>query len=67
MSPNGLWLDESLQFARLLEDDGHLDAIELTGGSSVLNGMYYFRGDVPLKEFAAALGPVIGTGVPVVR
>ena len=58
----GLWLDESLQFARLLQDDGHLDAIELTGGSSVLNGMYYFRGDVPLKEFAAALGPVAGKG-----
>lgn len=58
----GLWLDESLQFARLLEADGHLDAIELTGGSSVLNGMYYFRGDVPLKEFAAALGPIAGRG-----
>ena len=58
----GLWLDESLQFARLLEADGHLDALELTGGSSVLNGMYYFRGDVPLKEFAEALGPVAGRG-----
>ena len=59
---DGLWLDESLQFARLLEDDGHLDAMVLTGGSSILNGMYYFRGEVPLKEFAAALGPVVGMG-----
>ncbi len=60
--PGGLWLDESLQFAKLLEDDGHLDAIELTGGSSVLNGMYYFRGDVPLKEFSDALGGMAGRG-----
>ncbi|MCZ7534492.1 MAG: NADH:flavin oxidoreductase [Acidimicrobiia bacterium] len=58
----GLWLDESLQFARLLESDGHLDALELTGGSSVLNGMYYFRGDVPIREFAAELGGIAGAG-----
>jgi 2,4-dienoyl-CoA reductase-like NADH-dependent reductase (Old Yellow Enzyme family) len=59
----GLWLEESLQFGRLLQDDGHLDAIELTGGSSLLNGMYFFRGDVPMKEFAAAQGPVVGLGL----
>ena len=59
----GLWLEESLQFAQLLEADGHLDAMELTGGSSLLNGMYYFRGDVPMKEFAAAQGPIVGLGV----
>ena len=51
--PGGLWLEESMQMARLLEGDGHLDALELTGGSSLLNGMYFFRGDVPLREFAA--------------
>ena len=61
----GLWLEESLQFGKLLQDDGHLDAIELTGGSSVLNGMYFFRGDVPMKEFAAAQGPVVGLGLRV--
>ena len=61
----GLWLDESLQFAQLLEADGHLDAIELTGGSSLLNGMYFFRGDVPLKEFAAAQSRVVGAGLRV--
>ncbi len=59
----GLWLDESLQFARLLEGDGHLDALELTGGSSVLNGMYFFRGDVPMKEFAAAQPRLVGLGL----
>jgi 2,4-dienoyl-CoA reductase-like NADH-dependent reductase (Old Yellow Enzyme family) len=59
----GLWLEESLQFARLLERDGTLDAMELTGGSSLLNGMYYFRGDVPLREFAATQGRVVGLGV----
>jgi 4,4'-dithiodibutanoate disulfide reductase len=48
--PGGLWLDESLQIAQALEADGALDAIELTGGSSLENAMYYFRGDVPLAE-----------------
>jgi 2,4-dienoyl-CoA reductase-like NADH-dependent reductase (Old Yellow Enzyme family) len=62
----GLWLEESLQFGRLLQDDGHLDAMELTGGSSLLNGMYFFRGDVPMKEFAAAQGPLVGLGLRVV-
>lgn len=52
--PDGLWLDESLEMGRVLESDGQLDALELTGGSSLLNGMYFFRGDVPMKEFAAA-------------
>ncbi len=51
----GLWLDESLEVARLLEADGHLDALELTGGSSLANPMYLFRGEAPLKEFAAPL------------
>ncbi|MGZ4703915.1 MAG: NADH:flavin oxidoreductase [Acidimicrobiales bacterium] len=60
---DGLWLDESLQFAQLLEADGHLDALELTGGSSLLNGMYFFRGDVPMKEFAATQTPLVGLGL----
>jgi len=60
---DGLWLEESLQMAQLLELDGHLDAMELTGGSSVLNGMYFFRGDVPMKEFAAAQGRLVGLGL----
>nr|WP_245546902.1 NADH:flavin oxidoreductase [Nocardia brevicatena] len=45
--------DESLTVAQWLAADGHLDALELTCGSSLLNPMYLFRGDVPLREFAA--------------
>jgi len=48
--PRGLWLDESVEVARMIEADGALDAIELTGGSSLQNAMYFFRGDVPLAE-----------------
>jgi 4,4'-dithiodibutanoate disulfide reductase len=58
----GLWLDESIEIAKLLEADGHLDALELTGGSSLLNGMYFFRGDVPMKEFIATQPRVVGWG-----
>jgi 2,4-dienoyl-CoA reductase-like NADH-dependent reductase (Old Yellow Enzyme family) len=57
--PGGLWLDESVEVGRMLESDGHLDALELTGGSSLANPMYLFRGDAPLEEFAATLpGPL---------
>jgi 2,4-dienoyl-CoA reductase-like NADH-dependent reductase (Old Yellow Enzyme family) len=63
--PKGLWLDESLPIARLLEADGHLDAIELTGGSSLLNGMYFFRGDVPMQEFIDTQPKVVGLGLRV--
>jgi len=61
----GLWVDESLQVAQWLEADGHLDAIELTGGSSLLNGMYFFRGDVPMEEFIAAQPRLVGLGLRV--
>lgn len=63
--PKGLWLDESLPIARLIEADGHLDAMELTGGSSLLNGMYFFRGDVPMKEFIETQPKVVGLGLRV--
>lgn len=49
----GLALEESLQVARWLEEDGSVDALELTAGSSLLNPMYLFRGDAPVREFAA--------------
>ncbi|HBX79366.1 MAG TPA: NADH:flavin oxidoreductase [Acidimicrobiaceae bacterium] len=58
----GLWLEDSLAVAKLIEADGHIDALELTGGSSVLNGMYFFRGDVPMREFAATQKPFIRPG-----
>lgn len=48
----GLDLPDSLEFARMLEADGHLDALELTGGSSLMNPMYLFRGGAPVKEMA---------------
>jgi 2,4-dienoyl-CoA reductase-like NADH-dependent reductase (Old Yellow Enzyme family) len=49
----GITTEESVQTAKWLQDDGGLDAIELTAGSSLLNPMYLFRGDAPLKEFAS--------------
>ncbi|OAH13933.1 NADH:flavin oxidoreductase [Streptomyces jeddahensis] len=50
--PGGIWLDESIQTAKWLEEDGSVDALELTAGSSLLNPMYLFRGDAPVREFA---------------
>jgi len=52
--PGGFWVDESVEVARMLEADGALDAIELTGGSSLENPMYLFRGEAPIHEMAAA-------------
>lgn len=51
----GLHIEESLQIGRWLQDDGGLDALELTVGSSLLNPMYYFRGHAPRREFAAVV------------
>ncbi|NUU22578.1 MAG: NADH:flavin oxidoreductase, partial [Streptomycetaceae bacterium] len=51
--PGGIWLTESIRTAKWLEEDGGLDALELTAGSSLLNPMYLFRGDAPIPEFAA--------------
>jgi len=48
----GLQIEESIEVAKMLEDDGSLDAIELSGGSSFENPMYLFRGDVPIDEMA---------------
>jgi 2,4-dienoyl-CoA reductase-like NADH-dependent reductase (Old Yellow Enzyme family) len=62
----GLWLDESVEVATLFEADGTLDALELTGGSSLANPMYLFRGDAPLREFAATLPPPVRLGFKVV-
>ncbi len=62
----GLWLEESIEFARLLEADGALDALTLTGGSSLANPMFLFRGDAPRREFAATLPAVQRVGFRVV-
>ena len=50
----GLWVAESVAIARMLEEDGALDAIELTGGSSLQDPMYLFRGEAPIAEMARA-------------
>jgi 2,4-dienoyl-CoA reductase-like NADH-dependent reductase (Old Yellow Enzyme family) len=55
----GLWLDESVAVARMLEADGSLDALELTAGSSLQNPMYLFRGEAPVAEMARAMPKLI--------
>ncbi|MFN8037140.1 MAG: NADH:flavin oxidoreductase [Acidimicrobiia bacterium] len=62
----GFWLDESIEFARLLEADGQLDALTLTGGSSFENPMYYFRGEAPVAEMAEIFPGLMKTGVKLV-
>jgi len=59
----GVRTEDSIEFARLLEADGHLDALQLSGGSSLMNPMYLFRGDVPQKEFAATMPPLVRFGM----
>jgi len=59
----GISVEESLQTAKWLEDDGCLDAIELTAGSSLVNPMYLFRGDAPVKQFANAFKPPLRWGI----
>jgi 2,4-dienoyl-CoA reductase-like NADH-dependent reductase (Old Yellow Enzyme family) len=64
--PGGFWIDEAIQVARWLEADGSLDALELTVGSSLLNPMYLFTGDAPIREFAAAMPQPVRSGVQLV-
>ena len=45
----GLDLEEGLQVARWLEEDGSVDALQLTGGHTTRTPMYLMRGDVPLR------------------
>lgn len=59
----GLEIPESLRVARMLQDDGALDALELTCGSSLANPMYLFRGGVPLAEFAGAFRQPLRAGI----
>ncbi|MFL0179919.1 NADH:flavin oxidoreductase [Mycobacterium sp. SMC-15] len=59
----GISLDESLTTARWLQDDGGLDALELTAGSSLVNPMYLFRGHAPVKEFASVFPPPLSWGM----
>jgi len=60
--PGGLWLDDSLEVARRIEEDGTVDALELTGGSSLANPMYLFRGEAPVAELAATMPKMMRLG-----
>jgi 2,4-dienoyl-CoA reductase-like NADH-dependent reductase (Old Yellow Enzyme family) len=59
----GVTTEESLDFTALLEADGNLDALQLSGGSSLMNPMYLFRGETPTKEFAEAMPPLVRWGM----
>jgi len=55
----GLTLDDGLGVARLLERDGDVDALQLTGGHTTKTPMYLMRGDSPLVElFGRERNPV---------
>jgi 2,4-dienoyl-CoA reductase-like NADH-dependent reductase (Old Yellow Enzyme family) len=62
----GFWLEESIGFARMLEADGELDALTLTGGSSFENPMYLFRGEAPVAEMAEMFPGVMKAGIKLV-
>jgi 2,4-dienoyl-CoA reductase-like NADH-dependent reductase (Old Yellow Enzyme family) len=62
----GLGLSESVQVAKWLEEDGNVDALVLTAGSSLLNPMYLFRGDAPREDFAALMPPLVRLGIKTV-
>ena len=59
----GVTTDESLEYAALLEADGCLDALQLSGGSSLMNPMYLFRGEAPVSEFAATMPAMVRFGM----
>jgi len=64
--PGGLWLDESIEVARMLEADGALDALTLTGGSSFENPMFLFRGEAPIQEMASTFPRALRPGFKLV-
>jgi 2,4-dienoyl-CoA reductase-like NADH-dependent reductase (Old Yellow Enzyme family) len=59
----GVSTEEGLEYAALLEADGCLDALQLSGGSSLMNPMYLFRGEAPVAEFAATMPLVVRLGM----
>lgn len=46
----GLSLEDGIRVASMLDADGTLDAMELTGGFTARSPMYLMRGRTPLKE-----------------
>lgn len=62
----GLEIEDAIRVAEMLEQQGMIDAIELTAGSSLLNPMYLFHGDAPIKEFVEVFrndGPAVYMGM----
>lgn len=59
----GFTIPESIQFVRWLEEDGTVDALEMTVGSSLQNPMYLFKGEAPIKQVAAVMPQPIRMGV----
>ncbi|SDJ74981.1 NADH:flavin oxidoreductase [Streptomyces indicus] len=64
--PGGFGTDEAVQVARWLEQDGTVDALEMTAGSSLLNPMYLFKGDAPHAEFAEVFPQPVRLGLKLV-
>lgn len=64
--PGGFWVSEAIRLVRWLEEDGSLDAVVLTAGSSLENPLYTFRGDAPLHEFAAVMPQPQRTGIKMI-
>jgi 2,4-dienoyl-CoA reductase-like NADH-dependent reductase (Old Yellow Enzyme family) len=62
----GFWVEESIEVGRMLESQGALDALCLTGGSSLSNPMFLFRGEAPRREFGATLPAPLRAGFRVV-
>ena len=46
----GLVIEDAIQVARWLEQDGSVDALQLTGGHTTKSPFFLMRGDVPLRE-----------------
>ena len=59
----GVTTEEGVEVALMLEGDGHLDALQLSGGSSLMNPMYLFRGEAPVAEFAATMPRAVRWGM----
>lgn len=58
-----IWLDESTETVKILDETGMVDAFELTMGSSVYNQMYLFRGDTDIDGMAATQKGIFKLGV----
>ncbi|MGS4344329.1 NADH:flavin oxidoreductase [Myroides odoratus] len=58
-----IWLDDSTETARILDETGAVDAFELTMGSSVSNQMYLFRGETDIDGMAQTQKGIMKLGV----